>query len=279
MGRVSFLRRSRRRSAARDQGYLRIATVLAVVAAPCICQAASVSVVGDGLTLPVGSNTVVQLSIDDATGLEGIFFRIGYDGSLATATNAATTTATADCLIEFNTAPSNEVRIALACPTALAGSGDLVQVSFSGQANGITSLAVSECTLNEGTPSCSATAGSLSVTSCLLDVDGSGGAAEVATDIMYIARRALGLDPVPSSFRVQDPSIPSDTVVAARIDTLINSGGLDVDDSGDLDVATDVVYIARHLLGLGPVPSSFRPQDPPIPTDEVISANVTALCP
>jgi hypothetical protein len=39
----------------------------------------------------------------------------------------------------------------------------------------------------------------------------------------------------------------------------------DVDGNGVVDVATDVVYIARHLLGLSPVPPSFRTQDPTIP--------------
>ncbi len=55
---------------------------------------------------------------------------------------------------------------------------------------------------------------------------------------------------------------------------------LDVDGSGPPpDVATDVVYVARTLLGLTPVPASFRALDPSIPLDSVIAANVAALCP
>ncbi len=55
---------------------------------------------------------------------------------------------------------------------------------------------------------------------------------------------------------------------------------LDVDDSGPPpDVATDVVYVARTLLGLTPVPPSFRALDPSIPADSVVAANVAALCP
>ena len=51
---------------------------------------------------------------------------------------------------------------------------------------------------------------------CVLDVDCRNGF-DVATDAVYIARLALGLPPVPSSFRAIDPSIPSDADIAARI--------------------------------------------------------------
>ncbi len=55
---------------------------------------------------------------------------------------------------------------------------------------------------------------------------------------------------------------------------------LDVDNSGPPpDVATDVVYVARTLLALPPVPASFRALDPSIPADTVVAANVAALCP
>jgi len=54
---------------------------------------------------------------------------------------------------------------------------------------------------------------------------------------------------------------------------------LDVDCSGSADVATDVVYVARSMLGLLPVPPSFRALDPSIPADTVVAANVAALCP
>jgi plastocyanin len=44
-------------------------------------------------------------------------------------------------------------------------------------------------------------------------------------------------------------------------------------------VATDIVYIARQLMGLTVVPQKFRLLDPPIPPDSVIGANIDALCP
>lgn len=52
-----------------------------------------------------------------------------------------------------------------------------------------------------------------------LDVDGSG-AADAATDVLYIARRRLGLAPVPPSFRAANPAIPPDAVVSADVDAL-----------------------------------------------------------
>lgn len=111
---------------------------------------------------------------------------------------------------------------------------------------------------------------------CLTDVDGSGGAS-VATDMVYINRRMLGLSPVPASFRQADPSIPDDVVIAAKIDAI--GLALDVDQNGVVNGATDMVYVVRTYLSLPPVPESFRLLDPTIPTDEAISANVTALCP
>jgi hypothetical protein len=55
--------------------------------------------------------------------------------------------------------------------------------------------------------------------------------------------------------------------------------GFDGDGNGQVDVATDIVYIARHLLGLPSVSSSFRALDPTIPPDSVITASIDALCP
>jgi cysteine-rich repeat protein len=112
---------------------------------------------------------------------------------------------------------------------------------------------------------------------CQLDVDGSGPPPDVATDLVYIARALLGLAPVPASFRVLNPGIPSDAAIAAQVEAL--GGVLDVDGDGQVSVATDLVYIVRKLLGLPPVPPSFRTLDPAIPADAVIAAKILALCP
>jgi hypothetical protein len=119
--------------------------------------------------------------------------------------------------------------------------------------------------------------GAASPGGCRLDVDGSGPPPDLATDIVYVARRLLDLPPVPASFRALDPTIPSDVVIGAAIDGL--GSALDVDGRNHIDIATDLVYIARRLLHLPPVPASFRLLDPTIPADAVIAANVDALCP
>jgi hypothetical protein len=111
---------------------------------------------------------------------------------------------------------------------------------------------------------------------CLLDVDGNG-RVEVSTDVVYMARYLLGLTPVPPSFRTIDPTIPPDSTVAAAVEVARPS--LDVDGNGRVEVSTDIVYISRYLLGLTPVPPSFRTIDPTIPPDATIAANIDALCP
>ena len=96
--------------------------------------------------------------------------------------------------------------------------------------------------------------------------------------MVYITRHLLGLTPVPPSFRVIDPTIPSDASIAAAVETARPS--LDVDGNGRVEVATDLVYISRHLLQLASiVPPSFRTIDPTIPPDATIAANIDALCP
>lgn len=52
---------------------------------------------------------------------------------------------------------------------------------------------------------------------------------------------------------------------------------LDVDDNGVVDPFTDLVYVARYLFGLDPVPPSFRTVDPEIDTDEEIIARIVPL--
>jgi hypothetical protein len=111
---------------------------------------------------------------------------------------------------------------------------------------------------------------------CLLDVDGNG-VAEAATDVVYVARHLLRLTPVPPSFRLADPTIPPDAAVAARVDAA--GEALDVDQRGGVGPATDLVYIARHLLQLSPVPPGFRVADPTIPPDATIAGRIDGLCP
>jgi hypothetical protein len=110
----------------------------------------------------------------------------------------------------------------------------------------------------------------------LLDVDRSGGSVDVATDVVYMARSLLGLAPVPRSFRPQNPAIPPDEIIAANVASV--GDGLDVDRNCTVDVATDIIYVARYKLGLSPVPSSFRALDPTIPADSSIASSVDSMC-
>jgi hypothetical protein len=107
-----------------------------------------------------------------------------------------------------------------------------------------------------------------------LDVD-ENGEVDVFTDVVYVARHLLDLPDVPESYRDLDPTIPSDELIGSNVDLLGDS--LDVDANGVVDVFTDVVYIARCLLNLPPVPQSFRELDPTIPPDGEISARILPL--
>jgi hypothetical protein len=82
---------------------------------------------------------------------------------------------------------------------------------------------------------------------------------------------------VPPTFRASDATIPNDSVIAARVTAA--SSALDVDGSGTVQAATDLVYIQRTLLGLTPVPLSFRAIDQSIPADAAIAAAVSRACP
>jgi hypothetical protein len=98
-----------------------------------------------------------------------------------------------------------------------------------------------------------------------------------STDTVYISRHLSGLSPVPASFRALDPTIPSDEAINANINAI--GTRLDVDRNGSVAASTDLVYIVRTLVGLAPVPESFRQSDPFILPDAVVAANVAALCP
>lgn len=152
--------------------------------------------------------------------------------------------------------------------TALAGSG-FAFIGWTGDVGGVDN----PLSIDVNVP--------LSVTAnfgpvCVLDVDDNG-TAETSTDVVYLARHLLGLPIVPSSFRELDPSIPTDEFIGSRIDAL--GSVLDVDANGNVEVPTDVVYVARHGLGLAVVPSTFRVVDPTIPPDDQIAASIDALCP
>lgn len=112
---------------------------------------------------------------------------------------------------------------------------------------------------------------------CRLDVDANG-VADVATDVVYVARMLAGINPtVPPSFRTLDPTIPPDSEIEARIEAATER--FDVDGNDVTDVATDVVYVARRKVAVAPtVPPSFRALDPTIPADGAIEGRINILC-
>jgi PKD repeat protein len=110
----------------------------------------------------------------------------------------------------------------------------------------------------------------------LLDVDGDG-MVSAATDCVYTARRRLGLSPVPASFRVTNPAIAGDGEVGARTDSVLPF--LDLDGRDGVQVVADLTYAVRWLLGLPPVPASYRREDPTLPPDAAIAGALGALVP
>jgi hypothetical protein len=94
------------------------------------------------------------------------------------------------------------------------------------------------------------------IEACIRDVEASG-KVDPATDIVYMARRLVGLIPVPLSCRARDPTSLPEKIIAARID--IATAALDVDANGTTDVGRDMAYIARGRLGLVPAPASSYP--------------------
>lgn len=261
---------------------LAIAVATAATLSASIAGAANVSLpVGAVLAIPNPNLRTVRIAIDDANGIEAALIRIQYNRDLAAATQVRTTTITSGCVVEVNTTmPNNEVQISMACTTPRTGSGAMFEIDFAGVSAGLTNLSFLQCTFNEGNPGCQTSNGTLRVTTCALDVDSSG-TANANTDGVYIFR---ALPPtlqtvVPPAFRQVLPSIPLDSVILDNVNAILPL--LNVDGIGGSSANTDGVYIFRALPPTlqTVVPPAFRQIDPNIPSDQVITANVFALCP
>jgi hypothetical protein len=245
-------------------------------------QAIQASLPASAVVRPGGSNTVA-ISVDNATGRFGAFFAVRYDPSKVTPGSVVTTGAAAGCPVYINTEdPIDQIRVSMACSTPLQGGGPLAVITFNGNpgAAGISPLTFVACQFDEENPSaCQTSDGEIFVTDCLLNVDGKGGTATGITDGVYVYRALSSLGKVvPDLHRSQDPTIPSDAVIGARVTSI--AGLLNVDGKNGTQGITDGVYIYRRLSSLGKVvPDLHRSQDPTIPSDAVIGANVDALCP
>lgn len=236
---------------------------------------------GAVLAVPSPNSRTVEVTLDNANGIEAALFRIQYNRGVAVATEVRQTDLTDQCAIEVNTAnPNNEVQISMACTSPLSGSGALFEIDFAGANPGSSPLTFLECLLNESAPSCQVSNGTLLVTTCALDVDASGSAA-ANTDGVYIFR---ALPPtlqnvVPPTFRQLIPGIPLDSVILDNVNAILPL--LDVDGRNGAQGSTDGVYIFRALPPTLQtiVPTVFRQLDPTIPSDGVVGGNVDALCP
>jgi hypothetical protein len=168
-------------------------------------------------------------------------------------------------------------------PMEQAGGGIVAGVGFTaGNAGGLsTRLAVRLTTLADaagGDITAAAQCGEIQLTGTPIipfDVDRNGPPVDQFTDLVYVARRLFNLPPVPPSFRMLDPNIDADQVIAARVDAI--DAALDVDADGVVDPFTDVVYCARRLFNLPPVPPSFRALDASIPPDSIINRHCGEL--
>ncbi len=107
----------------------------------------------------------------------------------------------------------------------------------------------------------------------MLDVDRNGTIGP-ESDLVYVARSLLGLSPVPPSYRVTQPAIPDDAAIDERVTRAVPY--LDVDLSGTVAVDTDVLFITRYLLGLAPVPNSYR-SGVLLPPDPEVEASIAPL--
>jgi len=190
----------------------------------------------------------------------------------ATATHTPSSTATpTDTPTASPTATSTDTPVNTATPT------DTPSATATATSTDTPTATATATVTNTPTATATATATATVTQLCALDVDQNGVLA-AQTDGVYIFRALLGLETVvPAPFRELDPAIPADPVVAANVTAL--GAAADVDESGAVVPNTDGVYIFRRLLGLiNVVPEDFRTLDPTIPSDEVVGANVDAMC-
>ncbi len=134
---------------------------------PTVVFGANVSLPPGATIISPGDTTNVLLTIDDVTGVNALDFAFTYDSAIVLATAVAPTPFTSDCVISSNLATVGTVSLSFACPLARSGGGDLVVITFQGQATGTSSLHFplppSGCNLDEGALSCTTSDGSITV--------------------------------------------------------------------------------------------------------------------
>jgi len=118
------------------------------------------------LSVTVGSTVQLNISISDATGLEGADFAITYDSDVIRVDGDATTTAlSSGCMPLTNSAVLGTLQVGLACGNGPigGGSGALLSVPLRGEAPGMSALTFTRCELNEFAISCETADGNVTV--------------------------------------------------------------------------------------------------------------------
>ncbi|MDX2170295.1 MAG: IPTL-CTERM sorting domain-containing protein [Deltaproteobacteria bacterium] len=136
-------------------------------------SAVQVSLPANATIASIGQTTIVPVSIASTDNVSGIAVSFTYDATIATPTLVQGTALTASCLITPNISTPGVVSITAGCQPALPSgmSGALFNVTFQGVANGTTALTFTQvtplipngCFINEGTPTCERSDGSLTV--------------------------------------------------------------------------------------------------------------------
>lgn len=129
--------------------------------------------------------TGVQVTVDDATGVQGFDLRVKYPPELLKVVGTVKAgSLVRSCSFLANSAIPGAVIVSISCLQGPAGGGSLVDITFEGKANGGSSgnlqLPTNECMLQEGAVGCLSVPGSIVVsgcgspTDCPADCDGSG---------------------------------------------------------------------------------------------------------
>jgi len=107
----------------------------------------------------------------------------------------------------------------------------------------------------------------------MADVD-CDGVVMIDTDLVFMYRCMVGIQAVPPFYREYGTFPPDEQICA---DVGYRESFYDVDESGETQIDTDLVFFYRCMVGLPAVPTWYRDLTE-FPPDELICANVQALC-
>ena len=125
--------------------------------------AAAVVSLPSNVTIAAGEAIGLDVTIDDATGLEAAEIRVDYDSSVVTAASVSQDPLISACPAATNIM-STQVAMSFACAGTLSGSGAMFTINISGgPTGGTTALTITTCRLNEGNLACTPQSGDVTV--------------------------------------------------------------------------------------------------------------------